>query len=233
MNYQNSWTSDEEFFDAARRELFTAVVGDVMDKLGMRRQFLSPRIQPLERSMSMIGRAMTVLEADFHEEQIEGSHNPLSAKPFGLMLEALDDLRPHEVYICCGASPSYACWGELMSIRAMQCGAVGAVIHGFSRDTRGILKLGFPTFSFGAYAQDQGPRGKVIDYRVPIDIEGVRVQGGDIVFADLDGVCIVPKVAEKEVFIGAFEKVRRENDVRVALGQGMRATTAFETYGVL
>jgi regulator of RNase E activity RraA len=86
------------------------------------------------------------------------------------MLEALDDLKPNEVYICTGGSPRYALWGELMSIRAMHCGAAGAVLDGYSRDTRGILKLGFPTFSHGSYAQDQNPRGKVVDYRVPIVI---------------------------------------------------------------
>ena len=71
------WTNDEELFTLARKELFTAVVGDVMDKLNLRRQFLPPQIQPLERRMMAIGRALTVLEADFFEELAAG-HNPLS-----------------------------------------------------------------------------------------------------------------------------------------------------------
>src|SRR4029079_17865646 len=58
------WNSDEELFALARRELFTAVVGDVMDKVGLMRQFLDPRLQPLREDMVVIGRAMTVLEAD-------------------------------------------------------------------------------------------------------------------------------------------------------------------------
>ena len=57
------WKDDAELFALARGELFTAVVGDVMDKLGFQHQFLPPAIQPLERSMVAIGRAMTVLEA--------------------------------------------------------------------------------------------------------------------------------------------------------------------------
>jgi regulator of RNase E activity RraA len=216
---------DAELFDIARRELFTAVVGDVMDKLGLRRQFLPPRVQPLTRDMVVIGRAMTVLEADLAEDS--------DAKPFGLMLDALDDLRPNEVYVCAGASPSYACWGELMSIRAMQCGAVGAVMDGYSRDTRAIVSLGFPTFSLGSYAQDQAPRGHVVDYRVAIDIGQVRVEPGDIVFGDLDGVCVVPRTAEREVFQAALEKARGEKTVRTALENGMSAAEAFRTYGIL
>src|SRR5215207_3784790 len=98
------WQSDEELFARARRELFTAVVGDVMDKLGLRRQFLLPRIQPLRDDMIVLGRAMPVLEADVHGENINDSANPLMKKSFGLMLEALDDLKPNEVYVCTGSS---------------------------------------------------------------------------------------------------------------------------------
>ena len=229
LNFDN----DAILFSSLRRELFTAVIGDVMDKMGLRHQFLPPSIQPLAPAMVAVGRAMPVLEADFHDEVFLGSHNPLSAKPFGLMLDALDDLQPHEIYLCTGGSSRYACWGELMSTRAIHCGAAGAVIHGYSRDTRGILALGFPTFSFGRYAQDQGPRGKVVDFRVPVEIEGVRIVPGDIVFADLDGVCVIPQDAAPDVFAAAFDKVRAENTVRQALEDGMTAAAAFHKFGVL
>ena len=227
------WKDDDDLFAQARRELFTAVAGDIMDKLGLRHQFLPPAIHPLEGSMVTIGRAMTVLEADFFEEAGAAGRNPLSGRPFGLMLDALDDLKRNEVYICTGASPRYALWGELMSTRAIRCGAAGAVVDGYSRDTQGILRLGFPTFSHGSYAQDQGPRGKVVDYRVAIEMEGTRIEPGDIVFGDLDGVCVVPRRAEREVFAGAFEKARGEKRVRKALEDGMSAREAFEKFGIL
>jgi len=229
---QSLWANDGELFDLARRELFTAVVGDVMDKMNLRRQFLPPKIQPLERRMMAIGRAMTVLEADFFEDLTPGQ-TLLSNKPFGLMLEALDDLKTNEIYVCTGASPTYALWGELMSIRAQRCGAVGAVVDGYSRDTHGILELGFPTFSYGAYAQDGGPRGKVIDFRVPIAVGGARILPGDILFGDVDGVCVVPKEAEAEVFVRALEKARGEKKVRKAIEEGMSAKEAFQTFGIM
>jgi regulator of RNase E activity RraA len=227
------WQSDEELFQIARRELFTAVVGDCMDRLGLGRQFLFPQIQPLRQDMIVIGRAMTVLEADVFAEDAEGGANPLMRKPFGLMLEALDDLKPNEVYICTGASPTYALWGELMSTRAMKLGAAGAVVDGYSRDTQGILKLDFPVFSYGRYAQDQGPRGKVIDYRVPIEINGVRIDSGDIVFGDIDGVCMIPRHSEQEVFRLALEKARGEKRVAEAIRNGMGAREAFDTFGIM
>jgi regulator of RNase E activity RraA len=223
------WSDDQELFAIARRELFTAVVGDCMDKLGLTRQFLPAQIQPLTRDMVTVGRAMPVLEQDLPEEPAGGA----PGRPFGLMLDALDDLKSGEVYICTGASPRYALWGELMSTRALHCGAAGAVLDGYSRDTRGILELGFPTFSYGAYAQDQGPRGQVVDFRCGITVGQARVEPGDIVFGDLDGVCVVPRAAEADVFRAALEKARGEKTVRKALEDGMTARAAFEKYGIL
>lgn len=229
----SNWKTEEELFALIRRELFTAVVGDVMDKIGLRRQFLPPQIKPLHEKMVVIGRAMPVLEADVFEEVSAGKENPVMSRSFGLMLRALDDLKPGEVYLCGGGSPRYALWGELMSTRAVNLGAAGAVMNGYSRDTPGILALNFPTFSWGSYAQDQGPRGKVIDFRCTLEIEGARIAPGDLVFGDMEGVLIVPQSAINETFTLAIEKARGEKLVRKAIEAGMSATEAFEKFGIM
>lgn len=228
-----SWKDDNELFALMREHLFTAVVGDIMDKLGFLHQFLPPEIQPLRSDMVVAGRAMPVLEADVFEEKYSSGVNPVMQKPFGLMMEALDDLRHNEVYICTGGSPRYALWGELMSTRALKLGAVGAVVDGYTRDTRGILRLNFPTFSHGRYAQDQGPRGKVLDFRVPLEMRGVRINPGDIVFGDIDGVCIIPRKAEEAIIRQALEKAQGEQLVRKAIENGMSAVQAFEKFGIM
>lgn len=227
------WKNDEELFTLARRELFTAVVGDVMDKLGLEHQFLPPSIRPLDPAMVILGRAMPVLEADCWTEAAQEGKNPALAKPFGLMLQALDDLKTGEVYVCTGASPRYALWGELMSLRATKLGAAGAVLDGYARDTNGILAMGFPTFCYGSYAQDQAPRGKVIDFRVPIEMAGTRINPGDVLFGDRDGVCVVPREAEADVFTAALEKARGEKHVWHAIEEGLSSCEAFEKYGIM
>lgn len=225
--------NDDQLFQLMKTQLFSAVIGDVMDKLGYLNQFLPPSIQPLREDMLVAGRAMPVLEADVFSEISSSENTSLLAKPFGLMLEALDDLKQHEVYICTGSSPSYALWGELMSTRAMKLGAAGAVMNGYHRDTKGILSLNFPTFSFGNYAQDQGPRGKVLDFRCEIEMNGVRIRPGDIVFGDIDGVCIVPHEAEEEIIKLALEKANGEKLVQTAIQNGMSACDAFAKFGIM
>jgi len=227
------WKSDEELFAIAKTELFTALVGDIMDKLGFYHQFLPQNLKPIESKMIVIGRAMPVLEADVFAEQTDSSSNPVMDKPFGLMFKALDQLSKNEVYVCTGSSYNYALWGGLMSTRAMKVGAAGAVVNGYSRDTNEILSLDYPVFSTGTYAQDQGPRGKVIDYRISIEIGGIIIRPGDIIFGDRDGVIIVPQKIEKDVFKKALEKARGEKLVKKALEKGMTAVDAYRKYGIM
>lgn len=225
--------SFEELASIARTELFTALIGDVLDKLGYYHQFLPQALKPLAEDMVVFGKAMPVLEADFFAEEMSESNNPFLNRPFGLMFEALDSLQENEVYICTGSSLNYALWGGLMTIRALKLKAAGAVLNGYTRDTEEILNLHFPTFSQGTYAQDQGPRGKVVDYRIPIEIGDVCIHPGDIVYGDRDGIVIVPQEIMEEVFDKAIEKARGEKNVKKALEGGMSAVEAFDKFGIM
>ena len=227
------WKSDEELFDVARRELFTCVVGDTLDKQHLLHQYLPPQIQPLSRDMVLIGRAMPVLSGDVFQEKIEGSANELSAKPFGLMLEAVDDLNQNEIYVNTGSSPRNALWGELMSVRARKRGARGAVLNGYVRDTKAILAMEYPTFGFGSYGQDSAPRYKVHDFRIPIEISGVLIRPGDILFGDIDGVVVIPSEVETETFSLALDKMRGERSVRRELEEGSSAVAVFKKHGIM
>jgi len=85
----------------------------------------------------------------------------------------------------------------------------------------------------GGYAQDQGVRGKVIDYAIPIELGGICINSGDIVFGDRDGVLIIPKQVEEESFVGAIKKARDENIVRKTLLEGISSVEAFEKYKIM
>jgi 4-hydroxy-4-methyl-2-oxoglutarate aldolase len=227
------WTTDEELFALLRTRLFPAVVGDILDTMGLFKQFLSPAIRPLRSDMVIVGRAMPVLEANCFAASEPAGQLPLSRQPFGLLFQALDDLRAGEVYVATGCAPQFALWGGLMTTRAQHLEAAGAVLDGYWRDTPEVLQSGLPVFGFGGYAQDQGPRGKVVDYRVAVEINGVRIAPGDLVFGDLDGVLVVPRQAEAEAVRRALEKAGTESQVRLAIARGMSTAEAFKTFGVM
>jgi len=227
------WNNDDEMFAAIRARLFPAVLGDVMDSMGCFHQFLPPALQPISDQMVVLGRAMPVLEEDIQDEEIRLAAAQ-SKRPFGLMLEALDNLQANEVYVCTGAAPAYATFGELMATRARQLGAAGAVLNGYSRDSRGIVNLGFPTFSLGRFAQDQRPRGRVVAFRTTVQMGKTTISPGDMVFGDLDGVVVVPRAMEHDVVRQAMERVSREDLVRTAFEkEGMSAADAVTKYGAM
>lgn len=217
-------TADAELFTLINDKLYTAVIGDILDQLGLYHQFLPPEIRPLVPGMRLAGRAMPVLIADVFGPQ---------KKPFGYLTEALDALQPGEVYLARGGTQAAAMWGEILTATAQTRGATGAVVHGFHRDTAKVLGQDFPVFSAGAYAQDSSARTIVRDFGVPMEVAGVSVTPGDLVVGDVDGVLVVPRAVEDEVLTRAFEKASAENVVRAAIENGMSATEAFRAYGVL
>ncbi|MFO1487907.1 MAG: RraA family protein [Verrucomicrobiota bacterium] len=220
----SEWKSDSELFSLCTRELYTPVVGDILDDLGFTHQFLPQPIQPARDDMKLTGRAMPVVMIDVFGKQ---------KKPFGLLTEALDQLEPGEIYLASGGEMRCAYWGEILTATAKKRGAAGAVINGFHRDTPKMLEQNWPVFSRGRFAQDSSVRTQVVDFRCQIEIGPVTVQPGDLVFGDLDGVVIVPKKVESEVVERALAKARGEKLVRKEIEAGMSSTAAFKKYGIL
>ena len=228
----NATGFETTFFTSIRNELATAQVGDVLDTMGHHHQFLPPGFSPLQSDAKLVGRAMPVLEADTFDDGTLDSVGPLANKPFGLMMEALDNLKEDEIYVATGGSFRYALWGGIMSTRAQHLKAAGAVLNGYVRDADEIEKLGFTVISRGLYAQDQGARGKVIDYRCVVEIEGIKIRPGDLIFADREGVLVIPHEVEKEAIEKALIKANTENKVADAIKGGMSACEALMKFGV-
>lgn len=218
------WKDDKELFTIFRRELYTPVVGDILDKLGRYHQFLPQAVQPMKEDMILVGRAMPVLMIDVYGEQ---------KQPCGLLTEALDQLQEGEIYLASGGEMRCAYWGELLTATAKKRGANGAVVNGFHRDTPMVLEQNWPVFSRGRYAQDSGVRTQVADYRCPIEVGGVWINPGNLVFGDLDGVLIIPGEIEEKVVTLALAKARAEKVVRRDIENGLSSTDAFKKYGIL
>ena len=207
------WKNDDEMFALMKEKLYTPVVGDILDQMGYKHQFLPASIRPL-----------AALENDVFEYPAE--------KPFGYMTEALDDLKPNEIYIATGAHNS-ALWGELLTACGKARGAVGAVLDGYTRDTPKVIEQNFPVFCSGTWAQDSSVRTYVFKWRCPIEIGQVTIHNGDIVFGDIDGVLIIPKDIAPEVIEKALVKASTEKTMRKAIEDGMMVTDAFAKFGVL
>jgi regulator of RNase E activity RraA len=208
-----------------RESLYSAVLCDALDAMGLTNQ--SPRVAlaPMTGDFVLAGRCKTSLWADmFH----------VDPKPYELELVAVDSCRADDVLIAAaGGSMRSGIWGELLSTAARNRGCLGAIVDGAVRDTRQMTRMQFPVFARGHCIYDSQNRQRVIDLDVPVQIDGVTFSPGDLVLADADGVVVVPQSAEREAVRRAWEKVHAENITRDEIRAGMKATDAYAKYGVL
>lgn len=216
------WKSDEELFEMMKKEVYTGVLCDMLDTMGYNHQFLPHEIQALRPNDVMVGRAFPTIICDVYGEQ---------EIPLGLLPEATDHIGKNEVYVVTGGDRRCSYFGEIMTATIRHKGAVGAVIDGYMRDTRQVLEQNFPVFCMGRDAQGSLYRNQVIRYGCPVEIGNIKINPGDLIFGDIDGVVVIPKEIEEKAVSITLTKVRGEKDTRAAIENGMSAVKAVEIFG--
>ena len=225
----SQFTNDAELFEFINQNLYVAAVCDILDDLGYRNQAMHQRLRPLLKDpehCGFVGRARTFrwMETDYIQEE----------NPYGLEIEAMDSLNSGNVVV---HSTDYggtnAPWGELMSTIAKQKGVSGCVCDSQIRDCVRIMKMGFPVFYAGIRPLDSKGRAVVMAYDVPIKCGEVLVNPGDIVYADFDGIVVIPRTIERKVFEKAANKVNYENLSRKELLSGKSLREVYDKYRTL
>jgi len=207
------------------KKCYSAVIMDVMDQMNVRVQCMDPSIKPMVPSMRTWGEAVTM----YFETVTE-----VPEKPFQLEMEVLDDVREGQVIVTqCNAISLSAFWGGLLANAAVGRKAAGAISDNGARDYNEIIELNFPTFCKGLTPYDSCGRMDGKERDITIVCGGIRVDPGDLVFGDVDGVVVVPQDMVDEVIAKAWEKVQGENTVREELRAGASVVKTFEKYGIL
>jgi 4-hydroxy-4-methyl-2-oxoglutarate aldolase len=209
----------------ARAVLTSPVIADTLDELGYRNQCLGSGLAPLENGHVMAGYAYPVNIRRVYD---------VPQDAFAGLLQALDNIGSDEVFVTPTArAKDIAVWGELLSTAAVARGAAGALTDGLIRDTRAIRELGFTVFSAGTIPLDSKGRHEIVEHNVACTVDGVRIEPGDLVFGDSDGVVIVPNALVSQVLDMAMKKRTTENQFREAVAAGMLTQDAYEKFGVL
>ena len=210
-----------------RERLFVSVLSDCLDAVGIMDQALPSRIRPLDEACVMIGRARTAAFMEVY-------HHDAGSNPYELEIALVDSLQPDDIPVFACSNPArVAPWGELLSTAARARGAAGALMDGCTRDVRAIKAMAFPVFHGGIGPLDSKGRGRIMAVDVPIECAGVRVEPGDLVFGDADGVVVIPKRVEAQVLQLAMEKVAGERDTLRDLQRGDKLGDVFARYGIL
>jgi regulator of RNase E activity RraA len=193
-------------------KLDTATISDALDRFGIVGQCYE--IKPRDPKFRMAGRAYTLL------------CGPASVPP-GTVGDYIDDVKPGEVVVIDnGGRLNATIWGDILTETAAAKKVAGTVIDGLCRDTALCMELNYPVFTRDHWMRTGKDRVQVEATNVPVTIGEARVQPGDILRGDADGVVVIPKEHEDKVLQAAEEIEEAENAIRKAVRGGMRLDEA-------
>ncbi|HET9136730.1 MAG TPA: RraA family protein [Candidatus Kapabacteria bacterium] len=202
--------------------LYTPLVSDTMDKLGITGQILDHSIQSifLDPHLKVAGYAFPCRVIPT-EEYVE----------INTLLEMVDAIpKDSVVLVAADGDTDAALWGGLMSTRAKIRGARAAVVNGGVRDIEQVANLNFPVFGTYRCIKDIRRRGFMAEYNTTVTIGGVTVEPGDIIFGDANGVLSIPAKSEKIIIEKLMEVSQNEMLTMKELEQGSGAIKVFKTY---
>lgn len=195
----------------------TSTVSDALDRCGVAGQCLG--LKPLDRGFRVVGRAFTL------------RYLPTGSAG-GTVGDFIDDLGPGDVVVIDnGGRLDATVWGDILTMVGHARGIAGTVIDGVCRDSARSLELGYPIFSRGHYMRTGKDRVMLEAVQGPVSIGGVRVEPGDLVFGDADGVVALPRSREAEILDRAQAIEAAEARIRDAVAGGMALKEARIAHG--
>ncbi len=187
--------------------LDTTALSDALDRLGIAGQCLN--IKPLDHRFRLAGRAFTLL------------YGP-SGKPSGTVGDYIDDVQPGGVVVLDnGGRENATVWGDILTWVAHERKIAGTVIDGACRDTSLSRELLYPIFSRSYSMRTGKDRVQVEATQGPVNIGDARVEPGDLLRGDADGVVVLPKAHENAILDAAEEIDAIEDQIRKAVKEGM------------
>jgi len=213
--------SDRRLMQNLKEQLCSAMLSDMLDDLGHENQIIKSLTPNLP--CKLLGRAKTLHIRKLNPgEDFRGIYRAL---------ESYDTIVPNDIILVQNDAPEYAYFGELNANLAIRSGATGAIIGGKTRDGEALQKLGFPVFSAGLSCQDVRRRATLEAVNRPIVIEGVSIRPDQLVFADSEGVVIIPVEVEQELLDRCMETVRTEKQVLLDISLGADTSDLVKCYG--
>ena len=217
----------QDLISLCHDQLYSAVLADTLDSLGLHDQIAFPGIKPLDQKTNVCGFARVGLYMPVY-------HDDENMRVYENEIAFVDSLEVGDVAVLvCHGNKRISPWGELLSERSAYLGAAGCVTDGCIRDSRQIRDLKFPVYAAGTNPADTKYRGKMMMYDVPGEIGGVSVAQGDLVFGDTDGIIVIPSQSISQVVNQALSKVSAENTVRDEIRAGDTLVDIFSRHKIL
>jgi regulator of RNase E activity RraA/CMP-N-acetylneuraminic acid synthetase len=214
---------ERRFYAVLRSVLSSPLLSDVLDELGVSGVLAGGFTANLPAA-KILGRAKTVqLDVCTDDDDYRKIYDTLTL---------YDHVVPDDIIVVSNRVPDSAFFGELNARLALRAGAAGAIIDGVTRDSRETADLGFPVFSKGRRCRDARRRGVMTFKNRTVVIDGVNVHKDDLIFADVDGIVVVPGHVERTVIDRALGAVRTEREIVADIAAGVETAALVQRHGL-
>lgn len=213
---------DKEFL---KKHLYSGVISDVLDGMGYRNQTIGNHLMPLKEDTVIFGPAFTSIATVVYSMP----ENPLTAQ-----CKVVDQLGEDEIYVLTMRG-GYNCavFGELFATAVKGRKGAGVLLDGYARDLKALKEMDFPLFYAGHDPRTSKGRAEINECQIPIIMDGVTINPGDIIFGDIDGVAIIPKDIAGEVIEKSIETMKNEDKVRESLQNGASLESVYSKHGTI
>ena len=208
-----------------KKVLYTGIISDVLDMRGYHNQAIGGEIFPLTDDQVILGPAFTSIGTEVYSMP----ESPLTAQ-----CKVVDQLGEGEIYVLVTRG-GYNCavFGELFATAVRSRKGAGVLLDGWARDVKALKEMEFPLFYRGNNPRTSKGRCEINECQIPVIMEGVTINPGDIIFGDIDGVVIIPKDIAEDVIAESLATIEKENKVRGMLGSGISLQQAYSEVGAI
>lgn len=214
---------------ARYRKLYMPAVCDALFHLGLEEQVLPSALRPLFPESRIVGIAFTV-EGRGIEPRISFDEGVPRIRSY---LEIFERLHPDAVLVHVNGSSPVGHFGELTANSAAEHGCVGCILDGNLRDIQGLREIEFPVFYRDLSPKNAIGRWEMASCQEPVEIGGIEIHPGDLVFAEFDGILIVPAAEAERVLLKAEEIVAAEELVRADMRAGVSPLDGLDKHGYI
>jgi regulator of RNase E activity RraA len=213
-------------WELLRKRLYSGLICDVLDYFGFRNQSFQAGFIPIKPDTVVFGYAYPVKSVKVDE---------MPENALVRQCQSIDDIKKDNVYVMAASDHEYplGIWGEIMSVGVRARGGTGAIIDGMYRDTRQLLEMGFPVIGRGHLPTTSKGRAEILAWNVPVEIDGVHIEPGDLIFGDIDGVAVIPKNISEEVLERCAKIMGDENAVRNKIAAGASVAKTYLEIGAI
>lgn len=218
-----------ELAELARRyrALYLPAVCDALYELDMAEQLLPTSLRSLSPTQSFVGEAFTVLGTEI-QPKVDWDEGIVRMRPY---LDVFEQLRPDSVMVSKTEEGEVGHFGELTANAAKRRGCVGVVLDGNLRDVKGLREIDFPVVYRDLNPRNGIGRWEMAGRQIPLRIGDVTIRPGDIVFAEFEGVLVVPRADAQLVLERAEGIAGAELQVRQDIRAGATPSDSLDRHG--